>query len=80
VCEWSEMAQDGCLLAYGANRTELRRRVSDYVARIFRGATPREMPIEQPTVFELSVNLKTARTLGLDLPPAFLARADEVIE
>jgi putative tryptophan/tyrosine transport system substrate-binding protein len=80
VCEWAEMARFGCVLGYGPDRAALRRRVAEYVARIFRGAAPGELPIEQPTVFEFAVNLKAARALGLELPPALLARADEVIE
>jgi putative ABC transport system substrate-binding protein len=55
-------------------------RVATYVARIFRGDAPGEMPIEQPTHFEFAVNLKTAKALGLTIPPAILARADDVIE
>jgi putative ABC transport system substrate-binding protein len=74
------MARAGCLLGYGASQAALRRRLAQYVARIFRGASPGELAIEQPTTFELAVNLKTARALGLTIPPAVLQRADEVIE
>jgi putative ABC transport system substrate-binding protein len=80
VCEWDWMAQDGCLLGYGPDFTDLRRRPADYVVRIFRGASPGELPMEQPTHFKFTVNLKTGAALGLSLPPAILARADEVIE
>lgn len=80
VCEWAEMARDGCLLGYGPSLTELRRRLALYAARIFQGMAPGELPIEGPTRFELAVNLKTARALGIEIPPALLARADEVIE
>jgi putative ABC transport system substrate-binding protein len=80
VCEWDWMAREGCLLGYGPDLTELRRRTADYVARIFRGASPGELPMEQPTHFKFIVNLKTAGTLGLSLPPSILAGADEVIE
>ena len=80
ICEWAEMARSGCLLGYGPDRTELQRRVANYVARIFRGASAAELPIEGPTHFQFTVNLKTAKTLGLTIPPAILARADEVIE
>jgi putative tryptophan/tyrosine transport system substrate-binding protein len=80
VCEWNWMAQEGCLLGYGPDFAELRRRTADYVVRIFRGAPPGELPMEQPTHFKFTVNLKTASALRLTLPPTILARADEVIE
>ena len=68
------------VLAYGANLQDQFRRVASFVDRIFKGAKPAELPVEQPTKFELVINLKTAKALGLDVPPALLARADEVIE
>jgi ABC-type uncharacterized transport system substrate-binding protein len=80
ACEWAEMAQSGCLLGYGPSRSELRRRTAHLVAQIFRGALPGDLPIEQPTHYEFAVNLKTAKALGLTIPPTILARADEVIE
>ena len=80
VCQWSTMARAGCLLGYGPSQRAIRLRTADYVARIFRGADPGEMPIEQPAVFELAVNLRTARALGITISPALLAIADEVIE
>jgi len=80
VCEWAEMAQAGCVLGYGPDRAELRRRLAHYVALIFHGASPGELPIEQPSVFSFAVNMKTARALGIELPPSLLVRADEVIE
>ena len=80
VCEWAEMARSGCLLGYGPSRPELRRRLAYFVARIFQGAAPSDLPIEQPTHFEFTINLKTAKALGLTIPPSLLARADEVIE
>jgi putative ABC transport system substrate-binding protein len=80
ICEWADMAQSGCLLGYGPDLPELERRVASYVARIFRGAAPGDLPIERPTHFQFAVNLKTAKALGLTLPPAILARADDVIE
>jgi putative ABC transport system substrate-binding protein len=80
ICEWAEMARSGCLLGYGPDYTELQRSVANYVARILRGAAPAELPIEGPTHFRFTINLKTARALGLAIPPALLVRADEVIE
>jgi putative ABC transport system substrate-binding protein len=80
MCEWRSMAAQGCLLGYGPDYAELQRRVADYVARIFHGASPGELPIEGPTHYEFAINLKTAGVLGLSLPPSILARADEVIE
>jgi putative ABC transport system substrate-binding protein len=80
ICEWAEMARSGCLLGYGPDFDELERQVAGYAARIFRGAGPGELPIEEPTHFRLAVNLKTATALGLTIPQSVLARADEVIE
>jgi putative ABC transport system substrate-binding protein len=80
ICEWDDMAKSGCLLGYGPDRVELRRRVAHYVARIFHGVAPGELPIETPTRFVLAINLKTAEALGLTILPSLLARADEVIE
>jgi putative ABC transport system substrate-binding protein len=80
VCEWAENAHSGCLFGYGPSRPELRRRVAYLVARIFQGASPDTLPIETPTRFEFAINLKTARRLGLTIPPALLAQADDLIE
>jgi len=74
VCEWAGMAWDGCLIGYGPNQAAIWRRVADYVARILLGTPPGELPIEQPSVFEFTINLKTAKELGLTVPPALLRR------
>jgi ABC-type uncharacterized transport system substrate-binding protein len=80
IYEWREHVEEGGLMAYGASNRGLFRRVASFVDRIFKGVNPAELPIEQPTVFELVINLKTAKALGLTFPPSLLARADQVIE
>src|SRR5262249_2866277 len=75
-----EFTDAGALAGYGPSRVELYRRSTYYMKRILDGAKPADLPVEQPTRIELSVNLKTAKTLGLSIPDTLLARADRVIE
>jgi putative tryptophan/tyrosine transport system substrate-binding protein len=80
ICETRELANEGGLISYGADYADIFRRAASYVDRILRGEKPADLPVQAPIRFELTVNLKTARALGIDVPSRLLALADEVIE
>jgi putative ABC transport system substrate-binding protein len=80
IYQWPETAKEGGLAAYGPNFAQVGRQNAEQLAKVLHGTKPADLPVQQPTKFELVINLKTAKALGLTVPPALLARADEVIE
>jgi putative tryptophan/tyrosine transport system substrate-binding protein len=80
ICEWREMAGSGCLVSYGTTSRELQAMKAAQIDKMLKGASPADTPVQQPTKFELVINLKVAREIGVAIPPAILGRADEVSE
>jgi putative ABC transport system substrate-binding protein len=80
ICQGRAYAEAGCLMSYGFNQPDWGQRIAAYVDKILRGATPADLPVEQPMRFEFVINLKTAKALGMTMPPSLLLLADEVIQ
>jgi putative tryptophan/tyrosine transport system substrate-binding protein len=80
IWEATAYIRDGGLLSYGPSFPDMYRRSAGYVAKILKGTKPSELPVQQPTRFEFAINLKTAKTLGVDLPVSLIGQADEIVE
>src|SRR4051794_4543311 len=80
ICQWRNMVEAGCLASYGITTEELYSLSADQIAKLLKGAKPADLPVQQPTKFELVISLRSAKALGVVIPPSFLLRADEVVE